>query len=193
MNVSGESEPIARWGLRRSLAIGLCLLSITFGVVSLSVGGTQAQTYVPSEQTLIPNIPTVATGGSVVFDAIGFKPGSTVNFTVNGANIGSTVADSFGIAKISWVVPASQLSGRVTASAVGVSPNGKPAVATSTVTVTRSGSNGGLLPGTGSDTFGLIQVALVLLAVGVVIVRRRSHSDSDDSGRGHSDSERLTV
>ena len=181
VNVSGETEPVARWGFRRSLAVGLCVLSSTFGMVSLSAGATQA--YTPSEETLIPNTPTVAPGGTVVFDAIGFKPGSTVTFTVNGTNIGTSVADSFGVASISWVVPAGQASGPVTASAVGVGPNGEPAVATATVTVT--GSGGGL-PLTGSDSFGLVQVAMVLLAVGavgVVVVRRRSHSDSDDSGR----------
>lgn len=193
MNVSGESEPVARWGFRRSLAVGLCLLGITVGVASLSVGATQAQTYVPSEQTLIPKAPTVAPGGRVVFDAIGFKPGSTVRFTVKGSNIGTAVADSFGVAKISWAVPSRQLSGRVTVSAIGVGPNGQPAVATATVTVTGSGGNRGGLPPTGSDSFGLIPVAMVLLAVGVVAVRRRSRSDSDGSGRGHSDSERLTV
>jgi len=190
VNVSGESEPVARWGFRRSLAVGLCLLSSTFGVVSLSAGATQA--YTPSEETLIPDTPTVAPGGTVVFDANGFRPGSTVTFTVNGSNIGTAVADAFGVASISWVVPAGQASGRVTASAVGVGPDGEPAVVTATVTVTGSGG----LPATGSDSFGLVQVAMVLLAVGavgVVGVRRRSHSDSDDSGRRRSDSERLTV
>ena len=216
MNIFDESEPVARWGFRRSLAVGLCLLSISFGVVSLSVGATQAQTtYVPisttlpstttvapastttvapaSEEILIPDTSTVTPGGRVVFDANGFKPGSTVMFTVKGSNIGTAVANSLGVATFSWKVPASQGSGRVTASAIGVDPNGQPAVATATVTVK---SRTGLLPGTGSDSFGLIQVAMVLLAVGaigVVVGRRRSKSDSDDSGRGRSDSERLTV
>jgi LPXTG-motif cell wall-anchored protein len=157
-------------------------------VVSLSAGATQA--YTPSEETLIPDTPTVAPGGTVVFDANGFRPGSTVTFTVNGSNIGTAVADAFGVASISWVVPAGQASGRVTASAVGVGPDGEPAVVTATVTVTGSGG----LPATGSDSFGLVQVAMVLLAVGAVgVVGVRRRSDSDDSGRRRSESERLTV
>jgi large repetitive protein len=128
---------------------------------------------------------SVAPGGQVSCTITGCNTGSTATFRLGGAQVATAVAAS--PATASFIVPAGTPPGTVVVSA---SCDGLATALTTNLTVTASGvatgtSSGGSLPATGSNSIGWAQAALILIAVGglLVLATNKQRSAKRDSSR----------
>ncbi len=135
--------------------------------------------------TLGVSTPTVVVGDQLSVTATGYPAGSVVTFTLHSTPVvlGSAVADANGQATLVFTLPVGTTPGVHQITANGV-PLGEcdPDVSTNlmvdaAVTATTAGS--GTLPRTGTNSAELVQLALVLIAVGGLITlatRKRRQS-----------------
>jgi hyaluronoglucosaminidase len=134
--------------------------------------------------------PTVVVGQQLSVTASGYPTGSVVTFTLHSTPVvlGSATADASGNATLVFTLPVGTTPGLHQITANGV-PLGEcdPDVSTDLMvdaaTVTTASVTTGTLPRTGTNSAELVQVALVLIAVGGLITlatrkRRQSHVSS---------------
>jgi hypothetical protein len=130
----------------------------------------------PDSSDLTLNDNTPSQGGTVILEAIGFRPGTQVDFWIHSTPqlLGSAIANGAGIATLTTPLPAA-LSGSHTAQALGISVAGTARNLTQSLTIA---ARPGALASTGSDAMAPLTAAGLLLTAGlslaaVGIVRRR--------------------
>jgi hyaluronoglucosaminidase len=131
---------------------------------------------------------TAVPGDQLTVTASGYPAGAVVTFTLHSTPVvlGSATATAGGVATLVFTLPAGTVPGLHTITANGV-PSGEcdPLVsadlqvdAASVVSPTTAAATTGTLPRTGTNSAELIQLALVLIAVGGLITlatRKRLH------------------
>lgn len=163
---------------------------VALGVIAVLVGLASPAYAQYQGQNFVACTPATANPGSnVACEAGYFQPGSTVTWTLfsTPVNLGTSVADSNGIARISFTMPTGMSLGAHTVQATGTSFDG---VGQTALTVTAGITLGnavsqtaptGNLPVTGSDTGYMTTIAVALVAGGALLVlaTRRKSSKKD--------------
>lgn len=129
----------------RSLAPRLAAaLAAGAGVLAFAAGPAAAQTtttqscYPLAEcavDSLTVSDETLDPGQSFTVTARGFRPGTTVTFTVDGQVLGTAVADEQGVATATLTLPAGIGPGRHTLLATGTGADGQPLVVSQILSV----------------------------------------------------------
>lgn len=172
------------------------------GVLTLAAGPVAAQSCYPpgsascsststtTTQTFTVSDETLSAGQSFRVRVGGFRPGSTVTFTIDGQVVGTGVADAEGFVDASLTLPAGLSPGQHTILASGTGADGRPLIVRRVVTVnalplaaaTGSNQSTGSGAGSGSRSKGslaktgilVVPVAaagLGLVAIGVTLSR----------------------
>jgi hypothetical protein len=142
--------------------------------------------------TLVLSQVTVTQGGQLQVTAEGYPSGAVVTFTLHSTtlvDLGSATADANGNATLAFTLPADTPAGMHAITASGV-PAGQcdPEVSTNLMVLAQSTTNtstsAGSLPRTGTNSFELLQIALILIAIGGLITLatrkrlQRGHAES---------------
>jgi LPXTG-motif cell wall-anchored protein len=112
---------------------------------------------------------TVEPGGSTLFTAVSFTPGSTVSVVIcsTPVSLGTFTVDSTGHVSQTVTIPAGTTLGAHTIAAVGTRTNGLAQVAYAAVDVEQATTTStGTLPTTGSDSGKLIAMGAALVLLG---------------------------
>ena len=170
-------------------------------IVLIAVAGVSLLLFAPSAHAQSSGQPVVGVSctffnnGTVTCTATNFQSGSTVTFTIASTPtlLGTAVADASGTATLSTALPRGIDAGSHTVTASGVAadgtfvstntqgivtPEAAAAANGTSAPATTAGSgttSGGSLPRTGSDSVGLVKIAVLLVAFGgaVVLVTRK--------------------
>lgn len=150
---------------RRSGFLAILVLAALF----LFASPADAQTGYEGGGTLTCTPTTVEAGQSVSCTVTGCNTGATATFFLDGAQVGTAVANS--PATVSFVMPPGTPPGPLQVSAMC---EGLATALTTNITVVAPGSPGaagsGGLPATGSNSISWAQVALALIVVGALLV-----------------------
>jgi len=184
----------------KSIRYTLMVITALLGAVlvgAMPATGAQAQDAcsLPAQYqgsaTFAASASHVAPGSTVVFTGAGWPANTSVPITVDGASVGSATTNASGAFSFSYTFPASTSTGSHVVSAacgafilsqsITVSSGGSVTPSVSTVSAPggySTGSTGSTLPVTGSNSIGVAQVALALLAAGglLVLVTRRARA-----------------
>lgn len=121
----------------------------------------------PDSSDLTLSDSTPSQGGTVTLEAIGFRPGTQVDFWIHSTPqlLGSAIANGAGIATLTTPLPAA-LTGSHTAQALGISVAGTARNLTQSLTIA---ALPGALSSTGSETAAPLTVAVLLLVAGLAL------------------------
>lgn len=161
--------------LKKVAALTAVLLLTTIGVA-------QAQTYPPQGNSITADDTTVAPGESIVLGIQICRAAATATFDLDSTtNLGSTIANSSGVASLTTTIPSNTSPGTHTIEGECVDPNGAPLVQVLSITVT-----GAAIPVTGSSsTVPMTQIAIAAIVVGGLLVlaasKRRSNANASDT------------
>jgi hypothetical protein len=166
---------------------------VLIGAVALSlllVSPASAQTGYEGGGTITCNPATLQVGQQTTCTATGYAAGETVIFTLGGAQVASGTAGADGTVTVTFAIPNGTALGPHSVTATGEGGDGDTLVLSTTITVVAAGTqvatpgstSGGGLPATGSNSIGWSQAALMLIAVGGLLVlasskQRRSHRE----------------
>jgi hypothetical protein len=163
----GQVDQRRRTKMRRTLAL---IAVAAISLIAAGPAGAQANPYSGTTTGLAATDTTPPAGGQFTVSGTGCDPGADVDAYVDGAAAGSTTADGSGAFSASITAPTAP--GTYTVNAVcGATVLG--------VVITVGGAaaaDPGTLPVTGGDSISLVQIGVLLLAVGalaVVAVRTR--------------------
>lgn len=177
---------IARHAL---LVIATLLSSVAFAVLPSVGAEAQGTCNLPAQYqgsaTFAASSSSATPGSTVVFTGTGWPANSSIPVTVDGVSVGSATTNASGSFSFSYTFPAATSTGTHVVSAscggfvlsqnITVSSGGT----TNVTTVTPLTSTTSSLPVTGSNSIGMAQIALALLAAGgllVLVTRRRSRA-----------------
>ncbi|MCD9622727.1 LPXTG cell wall anchor domain-containing protein [Rhabdothermincola salaria] len=152
--------------LTRSIAA----LAIVLAGIFAFAGTASAQEY---SGATIETPPTAQVLGEVTTRCVGFPPDTAVDFTLNGAALGSVTTDGAGNCTFTFTMPAECGTYTLVATGGGVSRSSVinvPCPAPAPVAA-------GALPYTGGDSAPIAQLGIALLAVGALVtfaVRKRA-------------------
>lgn len=157
--------------VKRLLALSAVLLVAVAGPAYAGEGYADEDAIVVDDATATPGQP-------VTVSAKTFEPGSTVTFTFSGTGVGTAVADSAGVASLTFDVPAGATVGAHTVEASGTGADGFPLTVSTTIEVLGATAAGDL-PTTGSaNTLSMTQLAVAAMVGGGLLVllanKRRS-------------------
>jgi len=182
-------------GQRRSVVRLAALLVACALVMGLYATGTaSAQTY-PSVPTLTVDQPIVDPCTTVILTGTGYLPNAPVTITVNGQVVGTVTTDGSGNFTFPYPVPCSAAAGQlqftaadrinslnttvtVRARSISSVSNGANS-ATQSASAASTGSGSGSLPVSGSNTDNFVRIAVLLIALGGILLlalRRRDRS-----------------
>ena len=158
--------------VKRLLALSAVLLVAVAGPAYAGEGYTDEDTVTVSDTTATPGQP-------ITVSAKTFEPGSTVTFSLSGTGVvGTAVADSAGVATLTFDIPADATVGAHTVEASGTGADGLPLTVSTTIEVLGAAAAGDL-PTTGSaNTLSMTQLAVAAVVGGGLLVllanKRRS-------------------
>ena len=141
-------------------------------------GVIQAAPYPPSPPSIAVGSSTVCAGCQDTVAVSGFMAGSTVQFALSPAGLGSAVAGSNGNAALSFQIPSSTTIGQHDLVGIGLSPAGTALTVSVTITVTSASAAISMSPA-GYTHRGVSVLApagitaAFLCAGGALILRRR--------------------
>lgn len=164
--------------MRTSLYVVLAtVMALLIGVPAATAAPTTPPVYPPNPPTIDVESGTVTPGGPQTVTVTGFCNGATVTFTLNpgGTVIGTAVANSSGVATLTFTAPATEGTYTIVATAANTCGGG----GTTTVDTDFEVAQEAPLPSSGSDSTTLLRWAATVLGVGVALVavalvRRRS-------------------
>lgn len=173
--------------IARHILLALTSLAALVAVVALPAGGAHAQTACSiaaayqGSATFSASVASAAPGSTVVFNGSGWPPNSNISITVNGVNVGTATTNAAGQFSFSYTFPSTSSGTQTVSAGCGAFVLSQSVTMTTTNSVTPITTRTGTLPVTGSPAVGIAQVALVILAVGgllVLVARRRSSAKS---------------
>lgn len=157
--------------------------AVLVGLTAVAVQGVAgAQPYPPTGPTVEVNPSAICPGADVTVTGSGWLGGSTVTITLTLTSdpvvLGTATVAANGTFQGSFKTPTPLDVGQHSLTASGTASNDTAASAATTLTVRSCGGDGGggALAFTGSDSIGLLEIAIVLILIGTVLavaVRRR--------------------
>jgi hypothetical protein len=149
------------------------------GALALSlllVSPAAAQTGYQGGGTITCNPTTLQVGQQTTCTSTGYQTGATVNFSLDSTQVASGVAAS--PVTVTFAIPTGTALGSHSVTSTGTGEDGETLTLTTTITVVAasvqsaspSATSGGGLPTTGSNSIGWSQAALMLIAVGGLLV-----------------------
>lgn len=158
--------------------------AVLVGLTAVGVQGVAgAQPYPPTGPTVEVNPSAICPGDDVTVTGTGWLAGSTVTITSDPVVLGTATVAANGTFQGSFKTPTPLDVGQHSLTASGTASNDTAASAATTLTVRSCGGDGGgeggALAFTGSDSIGLLEIAIVLILIGTVLavaVRRRRAS-----------------
>ncbi len=170
--------------------VAACVVTLAPSATAMASAQTAPPVSYQGGCTLVLSTVTVTQGGQLSVTGKGYPAGAVVTFTLSpNVVLGTATADANGDATLVFTVPDDTSPGMHAITADGV-PAGQcdPAVATNLMVLAQNTTNSsvatGSLPRTGTNSFELLQIALILIAIGGLITlatRKRLH-------RGHVES-----
>lgn len=149
--------------LKRLIVASLAACALATSSASIALAGG---TYPIPPNGIEVDDSTVVAGQTVTLTAQCFMPGTTAQFTVEDANIGSAIADADGVVTLLYAVP--EGTGDIIVQASGTGCDGLPLVLG--ITLTREVGSAAL-PRTGSDSsLPMARLAASLVAAGALMV-----------------------
>jgi LPXTG-motif cell wall-anchored protein len=168
----------ARMSIRIAVIVAAtCLVFLAPAISTLeSAGAASPPVSYQGGCTLVLSAVSATQGGQLSVTAKGFPAGALVTFTLHSDPVvlGSATADGNGDATLTFTLPADTTPGMHTITAVGVPPGQcDPEVSSELMVLAQNVTNTtaatGSLPRTGTNSFELLQIALVLIAIGGLI------------------------
>jgi LPXTG-motif cell wall-anchored protein len=196
MRTKADMGAMTKPSRARTVAGALALLLACTLSIGLLAGGTASAQSYPNVATLTADKPTVDPCDTVILTGTGYLPNSQVTITVNGTFAGTTMTDAQGNFTFPYPVPCNAAAGQllftasdgtttlsttVSVSAKATSQGGNSSNGSgSTGAATSSGSS---LPTTGSNTDTYVRIAVLLIALGglVLLATRRRDRHSVDA------------
>jgi LPXTG-motif cell wall-anchored protein len=160
------------------ITVVAALLATTIVMLGPVAGAAESKVDYPGGCAIVLSQVTATVGAKLTVTGTGFPPGSTVTFTLDAAPVlGTVTADATGTATLVFTLPANTAPGMHVITATGVPPGQcDPSVSTNLMvsastqtTPPTTATSSGTLPRTGTDSALLMQIAVLLIAVGGLV------------------------
>ena len=159
------------------ITVVAAMLATTTVMLGPVAGAAESKVDYPGGCAIVLSQVTATAGAQLTVTGKGFPPGSSVTFTLDAAPVlGTVTADSTGTATLVFTLPTNTTPGMHVITATGIPPGQcDPSVSTNlmvsavSATTPPTTTGGGTLPRTGTNSALLMQIAVLLIAVGGLI------------------------